>query len=112
MGIWFKPHLVSVETAGTRMSGDDVGGVNYAAPVNVPCQVTPGKASLVYETFNLELNNPYLLMTDPEHEPKFTVGTKVTYSGKVLIVKASETFEAGTIGANLSVVLQEREEGA
>lgn len=109
MGLVFKPHTASVETATQKVAGGDVGGANFAAAVNVGCQITPGKASVAYDTFGIEVNRPYLLMADAEDAPKFTAGTKVTWSGKVLKVLAAETYGALTIGSHVSVLLKENE---
>ncbi len=109
MALVFKPHTASVETAGMRITSNNPNGSTFAAPVNVACQITPGKAGIAYETFGIEVNRPYMLMADPEDAPKFTVGTKVTWNGKVMKVLATETFEALGIASHVSVLLQENQ---
>lgn len=58
------------------------------------CQVSPGNAKIIYEQHNIQVDSPYLLMTNFENAALFTVGSIVTFGNLRLIVRAHEDWAA------------------
>ena len=107
MSLRYKPHTASVQVASQRVVGDNVEGRDLASAVDVSCQITPAKATLVYEQFNIQLEAPFMLMCDLEDAETFAVGSVVTWSGRTFTVMASEPWNAVPDISFVSVVLKE-----
>ena len=107
MSLTYKPHTASVQTASQRVTGNNVDGRNLATSADVACQITPAKATLVYEQFNIQLEAPFMLMCDLEDADKFATGTIVSWSGKTFAVAAVEPWNAIPAISFVTVILKE-----
>jgi hypothetical protein len=107
MSLAYRPHTALVQTASQKVTSNNVGGRNLASAVSVQCQITPAKATLVYEQFNIQLEAPFMLMCDLEDAEHFKTGAVVTWDSKTFTVMASEPWSAIPAISFVSVILKE-----
>ena len=89
----FKPHRFLVNKPVERQRADGVLLPHaQAAERWVDGQITPEKASVVFEKFGVELANPFMALADDTDADAFETGGEVLWDGMKLAIRAVQKF--------------------
>ena len=100
----FKPHSFTVSESDRSGDGSD----EYFNPISMRGQLTPTSSTKAFESYGVEVERPWLLMTDLANDANLPVGAKVVWDTKVFkIASGTMPYSMGTISDHTSCILQE-----
>ena len=111
MALRLRPHTVTVKAISESGDGaSTVLGSEFATTQSVKCQITPEKASVLFEKWGIDgIARPHLLLCNVSDGALFKTGDELEKTdGRVFVVKAApQIWDAETITSCAAVPLDE-----
>jgi hypothetical protein len=108
LALLFKPHRWKARKPVKRQRADGAVLPHGQAEVRmVQGQITPEKASVVFERYGIEMQNPYLALCEPADEKAHVVGGEIEWEGERFRIRSVQPFKLVGLADHVAIVLEQ-----